>query len=103
MKTGSVTNSVTVRQPSFPAQTVRLNTAPAWRLRMTRPDRGNAVSTPALLPQRLLWEELGVNGLIYLIGLIVVVLFILSFLGLRWGAEERVGGWKVRTACPRCP
>ena len=28
------------------------------------------------------WEEI-VNGLIYLIGLIVVILFILSFLGLR--------------------
>jgi hypothetical protein len=28
------------------------------------------------------WEET-VNGLIYLIGLIVVILFILSFLGLR--------------------
>ena len=28
------------------------------------------------------WEE-NVNGLIYLIGLIVVILFILSFLGLR--------------------
>jgi hypothetical protein len=31
------------------------------------------------------WRITGVvNGLIYLIGLIVVILFILSFLGLRW-------------------
>ena len=32
---------------------------------------------------KTLTTDSGVNGLIYLIGLIVVVLFILSFLGLR--------------------
>ena len=34
-------------------------------------------------PQSLLTRRAAVNGLIYLIGLIVVILFILSFLGLR--------------------
>jgi hypothetical protein len=28
------------------------------------------------------------NGLIYLVGLVVVIMFILSFLGLRWWLRE---------------
>jgi hypothetical protein len=39
---------------------------------------------PALLSQqRLLQEHNKMNGIIYIVGLIVVVMFILSFLGLR--------------------
>ena len=42
------------------------------------------ITAAAVFPWRAVkpWEEI-VNGLIYLIGLIVVILFILSFFGLR--------------------
>jgi hypothetical protein len=44
----------------------------------------NTLCAPLLFAQRLLTPGgAAVNGLIYLIGLIVIVLFILSFLGLR--------------------
>jgi predicted membrane channel-forming protein YqfA (hemolysin III family) len=48
-----------------------------WRGR-----NGNNFSSPAFPKAGKRREEI-VNGLIYLIGLIVVILFILSFLGLR--------------------
>jgi hypothetical protein len=48
-----------------------------WRSGNIRPQRG-VLRESAAKP----WEE-AVNGLIYLIGLIVVILFILSFFGLR--------------------
>ena len=44
--------------------------------------RGGFGNGGTLLGAAKPWEEI-VNGLIYLIGLIVVILFILSFLGLR--------------------
>jgi hypothetical protein len=47
--------------------------APRWE-QFLRTDVSKVVTKP--------WEEI-VNGLIYLIGLIVVILFVLSFLGLR--------------------
>jgi hypothetical protein len=47
--------------------------------------RGTGAPLKVLLAQRLLTlgRKSPVNGLIYLIGLLVVILFILSFLGLR--------------------
>jgi hypothetical protein len=47
-----------------------------------RPAR-NVSGTRDVTAQSLLTRRVTVNGLIYLIGLIVVILFILSFLGLR--------------------
>jgi len=47
-----------------------------------RPDVERSQSL-RVTPQSLLTRRATVNGLIYLIGLIVVILFILSFLGLR--------------------
>jgi hypothetical protein len=48
----------------------------------TEPTR-NVPGPCDVTPQSLLTRRATVNGLIYLIGLIVVILFILSFLGLR--------------------
>ncbi len=53
--------------------TARINPAPAWELLHSDP----------VLPACLQLEDLLMNGIIYLVGLIVVVLAILSFLGLR--------------------
>jgi hypothetical protein len=47
----------------------------AWR-------RRNRLVTPALAGGGVR-EELAMNGIIYLVGLVVVVLVVLSFLGLR--------------------
>jgi hypothetical protein len=55
------------------------------RNRHIRP-RNNSLDLPFVLsarPIRRLVQEASMNGLIYLIGLIVVVMAILSFLGLR--------------------
>jgi hypothetical protein len=50
-------------------------------IRIARPD--GTFRVPQCLARELLTREAIVGGLIYLIGLIVVIMFILSFLGLR--------------------
>ena len=53
------------------------------RSRLSKEYPGTGTLKPLCHCQRIQWKEVDMNGLIYLIGLIVVIMAILSFFGLR--------------------
>jgi hypothetical protein len=66
---------------------VDCGTRQLWRLPRFE-SRGGTIlaphgSLPMERPVRPGWRSIPMNGIIYLVGLIVVIMFILSFLGLR--------------------
>jgi hypothetical protein len=69
-----------MRKDSDRARLHRILTSPRGRRRSDAQKSGTAAPSTAL--GRSEWEK-AMNGIIYLVGLVVVILAILSFLGLR--------------------